>query len=448
MPWVRPADAIWPLLPVSIRTAGRIHRRGYYPAGGCPGPSCVGQGARHGGAPPQTTVGRGTGSGRLLVLSEPNDGVPDRNVRDAVARNGRSKPLPRRLCPSRPEIRGDAHFLHALDKHAQVYPAGGCSPGLEPGRAPRGSEVVSGDIDEAVRSAAFHFLSQQTALHPDGVLPRTLLARGFDYRGTPVPLVGPQGIFKPAVLPELPLSITTVPEKVGHARAYEDELSEDGLLIYRYRGSDPDHRDNVGLRLAMARHVPLIYLAGVLPGQYMPFWPVYTVDDDPRGLCFMVDVSLDAASAGGYSDGGRSIAEPRRRYGTALTLRRLHQQTFRRHVIRAYHDRCAICRLRHTELLDAAHILPDTHPDGKPVVPNGLSLCTLHHAAFDRNIIGVRPDLIVDVREDIRKEADGPMLRHGLQGFHGTRLHVPRAELLRPNSAFLEERYEWFRRAA
>jgi hypothetical protein len=36
------------------------------------------------------------------------------------------------------------------------------------------------------------------------------------------------------------------------------------------------------------------------------------------------------------------------------------------------------------ELLDAAHILPDGHPKGEPVVPNGLALCKLHHAAFDR----------------------------------------------------------------
>ena len=40
----------------------------------------------------------------------------------------------------------------------------------------------------------------------------------FQIRG----LIGPQGIFKPAVLPEMPLSITTVPIKLGQARPYED----------------------------------------------------------------------------------------------------------------------------------------------------------------------------------------------------------------------------------
>lgn len=57
-----------------------------------------------------------------------------------------------------------------------------------------------------------------------------------------------------------------------------------------------------------------------------------------------------------------------------------------------------MCRLRYSSLLDAAHILPDGHPRGAPVVPNGLSLCRIHHAAYDQNLLGVRPDLVVEVR--------------------------------------------------
>ena len=101
----------------------------------------------------------------------------------------------------------------------------------------------------------------------------------------------------------------------------------------------------------------------------------------------------------------------------------------------------------HAELLEAAHILPDRHPLGEPTVPNGLALCKLHHAAFDRHILGVRPDLVIQIRRDILEEVDGPMLLHGLQQMHGSRLHVPRPEELRPRREFLEERYELFRKA-
>jgi putative restriction endonuclease len=127
--------------------------------------------------------------------------------------------------------------------------------------------------------------------------------------------------------------------------------------------------------------------------------------------------------------------------------RRLNQVSFRQRVLNAYRTTCAVCRLRHDELLDAAHILPDIHPRGAPIVPNGLSLCKLHHAAFDRSILGVHPDLHIEIRTDILREEDGPMLLHGIQGFHGARVTVTRTPALQPNQEFLEERYEMFRRA-
>ena len=108
-----------------------------------------------------------------------------------------------------------------------------------------------------------------------------------------------------------------------------------------------------------------------------------------------------------------------------------------------------MCRLRHSELLEAAHILPDTHPRGEAVVPNGLALCKLHHAAFDANILGIRSDYTVDLRLDVLEESDGPMLKHGLQEFQRQRLPVvPSAAHLKPNREFLEERYALFRTGA
>lgn len=66
------------------------------------------------------------------------------------------------------------------------------------------------DADAQVRLAAFRFLDDLQLTYEQGV-PRRALERGFDFAGTRVPLVGPRGIFKPAILSELPLSITTKP---------------------------------------------------------------------------------------------------------------------------------------------------------------------------------------------------------------------------------------------
>ncbi len=309
------------------------------------------------------------------------------------------------------------------------------------------SEMTQAALDGHVRVAAFAFLTEQTLLHGD-VLSRDLLAQGFEFQGTRVPLLGPQGIFKPAILPEMPLSVTTVPVIEGRPRPYEDEIGPDGFLSYRYRGTDPHHRDNVGLCLAMQRQAPLIYLYGVVPGQYLPVWPVYVVRDDPAALVFSIAVDEPRTSIAPDPFEPAVFAEGRRVYVTRQIRQRLHQMAFRQRVLRAYRQRCAICRLRHDELLEAAHILPDGHPRGEPVVPNGLALCALHHAAFDRHILGITPDLSVDLRLDVLREEDGPMLQHGLQGFHRAQILIPRQLELQPNRDFVAERYELFRRAS
>jgi putative restriction endonuclease len=300
-------------------------------------------------------------------------------------------------------------------------------------------------VDYAVRTAAFRFLEEQTRLAgEDGALRRTTLERGFDYNGQRVPLVGPQGIFKPKVLSSIPLSITTVPVVEGESRPYDDAFGDDGLLRYRYRGTNPAHHENVGLRMAMQQQVPLIYFHGIVPGLYAPEWPVYIVGDDPARLTFTVSVDERVfASLGNVADVEQE-AKIRRRYATRLFRQRLHQTAFRERVVRAYQHHCAVCRLKRDELLEAAHIVPDVDPLGEPSIPNGVALCHLHHAAFDRYLIGIRPDFIIEVRQDVLNESDGPMLIHGLQGFHGARLHVPRQEAWRPDPRLLEQRYSRF----
>ncbi len=82
------------------------------------------------------------------------------------------------------------------------------------------------------------------------------------------------------------------------------------------------------------------------------------------------------------------------------------------------------------------------------MVPNGLALCSIHHRAFDRNVLGIRPDLVIDVRREVLEEIDGPMLRHGLQEMRGVRIRVPRAVAAKPDPSRLEERYAQFRAAS
>ncbi len=290
--------------------------------------------------------------------------------------------------------------------------------------------------DEPVRLAAFQWLEEQVARHGE-VLPWSTLLRGLTHEGVRVPLVSQQGIFKPRVC-RYPLSIRTSPKS-----PYADSFSPEGLLQYKYRGSDPNHRENAGLRECKRLSLPLVFLYGHLPGRYHVVWPVFVVGDDPDQLTFTVAAHHDdQMSPGAWTAAASQIAE--RRYTTVEVRRRLHQQGFRERVLGAYRDSCAMCRLKHRELLDAAHIIADNDPLGEPVVPNGLALCKLHHAAFDQHIVAVDPDYRIIIRQDILEEVDGPMLKHGLQELHGLRIRAPKRAEWKPSRDFLAMRMEAF----
>ena len=137
----------------------------------------------------------------------------------------------------------------------------------------------------------------------------------------------------------------------------------------------------------------------------------------------------------------------RRAYITSTVKTRLHQRGFRERVINAYRSQCAFCRLKHLELLDAAHIIPDTEPNSVPTVPNGISLCKLHHAAFDSFFIGINPDFVIQIRKDILEEEDGPMLQHGLKELHQMKIILPTSKSLWPDRNYLDWRYQKFEKA-
>jgi putative restriction endonuclease len=277
------------------------------------------------------------------------------------------------------------------------------------------------------------------------VLPWAMLAEGFIFEGDRVPLLGPQGIFKPRLC-ELPLSIMTSPNG-----PYQDAPGADGSIEYRYRGLDPNHSDNVGLRRALATRTPLVYFFGHQAGRYHVVLPVFIAGDDPATLTFTVradDFDIAALGDGPGLAAAEDADDARRRYITTTVQRRLHQAAFRERVLRAYTGACALCHLRHAELLDAAHIDEDSSEQGEPLISNGLALCKLHHAAFDSDLLTVRPDYRVEVRPSILRETDGPMLIVGLQEAHGQLIGLPRRPTERPDPIRLERRYERFVRAS
>ncbi len=296
--------------------------------------------------------------------------------------------------------------------------------------------------DDGLRSSCFASLDVLCATHGEDMPYRGGLDAGFAFRGRRIPFLSPyKGIFRAAVQNgPAALSINT-----SVSSPYDDEETADGFF-YAYRDGSIDQPDNRALRAAYAHAVPLIYFIATQPGRYKPLYPAYVIADDP--------ISRRVLVSPGHMVGPVEERNPvllddpmERQYAVRETRVRLHQARFRGRVLLAYSNRCTICRLKEARLLDAAHIVGDLETGGEPVVSNGLSLCSIHHRAFDQNLVGVSADYTVHVAPRLLDDEDGPMLEL-LKGFNETRIELPTRRTWKPDQERLAERFERFRSAS
>ncbi len=295
--------------------------------------------------------------------------------------------------------------------------------------------------DEDVRTACFLALDVLQAKFGDEVPYKHGLDQGFAFRGRRVPFLNLQkGIYKAAAQRgPAALSIQT-----SAKTPYDDAATDDGFL-YAYREGSIDQADNRALRAANRLAVPLVYFVATRQGWYEPLYPFYVSEDRPAERRVLVSV--------GRRIGPVDELEPvlitdsiERKYAARQVKVRLHQRRFRWLVIPAYRDQCAICRLREIRLLDAAHIVGDLEPSGTPEIRNGISLCSIHHRAFDQDLVGISPDFVVRVATRLLEDEDGPMLDL-LKGFEGVRIGLPRRSALHPDAERLAVRFEQFESA-
>jgi putative restriction endonuclease len=311
-----------------------------------------------------------------------------------------------------------------------------------------GLAVGEFDRDTLMRLAAFEHVRKLSETHDH--LTAIALQPGFMFQGERIPLINPQrGIFKPHQMRYL-LSIKTVFPKPGGKVWYDDQrevhrqiFEGDETIDYAFMGQNPDAADNRWLREAFENQVPVIYFLGIAPGRYQAVRPTFISEWDSRALTARVAFGVPDQS---------TLAAPEnaleRRYALRAVQQRLHQASFREAVITAYNGRCALSGLPEPLLLDAAHIVADKDERlGQPVVPNGIPLSKIHHAAFDAHLVGIDPDYRLHVSVRLLRQKDGPMLE-ALKGLDGGTLHLPGRVKDRPDRDRLALRFERFRTAA
>ena len=119
-----------------------------------------------------------------------------------------------------------------------------------------------------------------------------------------------------------------------------------------------------------------------------------------------------------------------------LTNRAVRDRNFRKNVLRAYGERCAITGLRLINgggraEVEAAHIRP-VERDGPDIVSNGLALSGTAHWMFDRGLVGLADDLSILVsRQSNDLEAVTAMINAS------GKLLVPERPANRPRTEFV-----------
>lgn len=307
---------------------------------------------------------------------------------------------------------------------------------------------MSSELDAAMRAAAFDAVRQ--LMEVQGDLSSRALGSGFAFEGQRYPLVNPQrGIFKPRQMRFL-LSIRTVFPRSGARIWYDDQTKVhqqiydgDEAVDYAFMGNNPDAADNRWLKEAMENRIPVIYFLGVSPGLYQAFFPTFLIGWDANALKARVAFGMPGQAEVQVPDTSRE-----RRYALREVKQRLHQASFREAVIAAYKGRCALSGLPEVRLLDAAHIVSDKHEQfGQPVVPNGIPLSKIHHAAFDAHLLGIDPDFRIHVSERLLSQKDGPMLE-ALKLLNDGKLHLPIRPKDLPDRDRLAMRYEVFKQSS
>ena len=128
-------------------------------------------------------------------------------------------------------------------------------------------------------------------------------------------------------------------------------------------------------------------------------------------------------------------AETERGKVTITHTRYKRDPAFRKNVYLAYNHKCAMCGIQ-LELIEAAHIVPHSHEQGTDDVNNGVCLCSIHHAAYDRSLIYFDEEWNILINEDKMAYLEKVGLDSGIRKFEKLafdKLQIPRNHTLQPN---------------
>jgi putative restriction endonuclease len=119
------------------------------------------------------------------------------------------------------------------------------------------------------------------------------------------------------------------------------------------------------------------------------------------------------------------ISNNKRRLVVSTIVRKYRAADFQSRVLGAYGHKCAMCGVQ-LEMVDAAHIIPVAADTSNDETRNGIALCKLHHASYDRNLISFDEKYRVEVSDERALYLTQNDRAAGLQSFRENLLPVIR----------------------
>jgi len=132
---------------------------------------------------------------------------------------------------------------------------------------------------------------------------------------------------------------------------------------------------------------------------------------------------------------------PERQRIVANVARWTRSSGFRKQVLLAYDNRCAVTRMQ-LGLVEAAHILPVHDQGSTDHVTNGIALSPTYHRAFDHGLVYLDESFVMRLNESERGRLQSQELTGGLRQFEdslGIRIHLPQDANQRPDPVMVRQ---------
>ena len=117
---------------------------------------------------------------------------------------------------------------------------------------------------------------------------------------------------------------------------------------------------------------------------------------------------------------------------------------FRKQVLMAYENRCAVTRLQ-LRLVDAAHILPVHDAHSTDDVTNGIALSPTYHRAFDHGLVYLDEQFVMRLNSIAKERLSALNLAGGIRQLEDTlncRIHLPPDPRQRPSTTMIRQANE------